>query len=649
VLSRNAVASVGIVAAITLANTGVPAHPLDPLTAAELGAVVEILKADSLVDEGTRFPQIRLEEPTKAAVLAWQPGDAAPPRQALAILRRDGAISEALVDLDARKVVSVTAREGAQSPVLFEEWGSAQAATLADAGFLEALAKRGVTDKEKVFCAPFSMGYFGIADHEGRRLLKVGCFDLRPSVNSIFGWPIEGLYAVVDLHSGKVVELHDSGVVPISPAEMNFAENSLSGLRAPLKPVTLSTPSGANVSIDGHVIGWQNWRLHVALDRRVGMVLSTVTYAGRPILYRAYQSEMFVPYHDPDYGWYSRTYFDTGEYGAGLLTTPLQAGIDCPTDAYFMAATINDDNGGPLEIPNAICIFERNTGDPVWRHAEPLNQTYEGRPDVELVARFVPTIGNYDYVIDFVFDLAGEVTTRVGATGIDALKGVRSASMADPTAAADTAVGTLVAPNLVAVNHDHFINFRLDLDVDGPDNTLVRDAYVKQRLDGARRSIYRIETEPVATETGIALGHQVAKWRVLSTEAKNGMGNPTGYELVHHAHTPLLMDEDDWPAKRGAFAGKDLWVTPYDPGQRYAGGDYVFGSKGDDGLAEWTRAGRPVTGTDLVLWVNMAFNHMTRAEDLPVMPTTWHEFKLRPFNFHDRNPALDLRSQFAGD
>ena len=437
---RTLSATVGILSGLCLGASALAAHPLDPLTADELKAVGEVLRADGLVDDGTRFPQIRLEEPEKAKVLAWRPGAAAPPRQAFAVLRQDGAIREAVVDLGSKKVVSLTAREGAQSPVLFEEWGSAQEATLADPRFMEALAKRGVTDKDKVFCAPFSMGYFGVADHEGRRLLKVGCFDLRPSVNSMFGWPIEGLYAVVDLHAGKVIELHNSGVVPISPAEMNFAENSLPSLRDPLKPVTVATPSGANVSIDGHTVGWQNWRFHVALDRRVGMTLSTVSYAGRPILYRAYQSEMFVPYHDPDYGWYSRTYFDTGEYGAGLLTTPLQVGIDCPANAYFMGATINDDTGGPLEIPNAICIFERNTGDPVWRHAEPLNQTYEGRPDVELVARFVPTIGNYDYVIDFVFDLAGEITTRVGATGIDALKGVKSASMADATAAADTDV-----------------------------------------------------------------------------------------------------------------------------------------------------------------------------------------------------------------
>ena len=36
-------------------------------------------------------------------------------------------------------------------------------------------------------------------------------------------------------------------------------------------------------------------------------------------------------------------------------------------------------------------------------------------------------------------------------------------------------------------------------------------------------------------------------------------------------------------------------------------------------------------------------HHLTRAEDLPVMPTIWHSFKLRPHNFFDRNPAIDLR------
>ncbi len=34
--------------------------------------------------------------------------------------------------------------------------------------------------------------------------------------------------------------------------------------------------------------------------------------------------------------------------------------------------------------------------------------------------------------------------------------------------------------------------------------------------------------------------------------------------------------------------------------------------------------------------------HITRAEDWLAMPTVCHSFRLRPFNFFDRNPAIDV-------
>ncbi|MCY3971487.1 MAG: hypothetical protein OXG74_16275, partial [Acidobacteria bacterium] len=59
-------------------------------------------------------------------------------------------------------------------------------------------------------------------------------------------------------------------------------------------------------------------------------------------------------------------------------------------------------------------------------------------------------------------------------------------------------------------------------------------------------------------------------------------------------------------------------------------------------LPEWTEADRPIQDTDIVLWHTVGMHHLPRAEDWPVMPVLWHGFELRPFDFFDRNPALDL-------
>jgi len=624
------------------------AHPLDPLTADEIRVAAQVARTDARF-ASAQFASILLDEPAKADVIAWRPGTTLPRRARLVVMTPSSAF-EVVTDLTARRIVSVIERKGVEPPVMASEFEVAKI-VLTHPEFRAALAKRGVTDPDKVFCSPMTAGYFAIPEHAGKRIIKVGCYDLRRTTTNMWGWPIERLYAVVDLHERKVLSVADAGVVPIADRDQNFTEAAAGTLRAARKPTVLAQPQGANVVINGNEIAWGNWRFHARIDGRVGTVISVARWQDgdklRSVLYQGYVSEMFVPYMDADYGWYSRTYFDTGEYGAGTMATPLKPGVDCPGTAAFLPTTFGDDKGEPITTPNALCIFERGTGDPIWRHAEPLNQTYEGRANVELVVRMAAAVGNYDYLFDWVFNDAAEIEARIGATGIDSLKGVKTRTMADATAASDTRYGTLVAPNLVAVNHDHYFNFRLDLDVDGSANSFNQDTYrpVTLPADSPRRSIYVVEPTIAASEKAAAIntGHEPSKFRVMNESQTNEVGNAVSYEVLVANHAKLLLDPDDWPAKRAGFLQHDIWVTPYAPSERYAGGEYMFQSTGSDGLRVWTAGDRPIRNQDIVVWVNMGMHHLTRAEDLPVMPTIWHSFKLRPHNFFNRNPAIDLR------
>jgi primary-amine oxidase len=376
--------------------------------------------------------------------------------------------------------------------------------------------------------------------------------------------------------------------------------------------------------------------------------MSRVTYRDgnelRQVVYQLSTAEMFVPYMDPSQTWAYRAYMDIGEYGFGALSSPLKPGTDCPVDATFLDATVSDDHGKPLTLKNVVCIFERETGDPLWRHYEFFTESHESRPDVELIVRMAPEVGNYDYLLDYAFNRNGEIEVRVGAYGIIATKGAASRSMRDATAAADTRYGTLVAPNLVGVNHDHFMSFRVDLDVDGQDNRLVTDEFVPKPIanNPLRRSLWQVERSVADSEQVIETAHKSAWYRVESGKRRNAMGNPTSFQIaLSHSDTSLLP-EDEPQQQRASFSSSPLWVTRYHPDETFAAGDYPNQNRNVEGLPQFVSNHESVRDTDLVTWITIGFRHQTRAEDWPVMPAMWHSFRLRPFNFFDRNPGLDV-------
>jgi len=634
------------------------AHPLDGLSAEEYRRVTEILRGAELAADDTLYPLIELLEPAKAEVLAWTDGDELD-RRATAHFTTAGGFTSAVVNITQGTVESAEPA-GGQPMVLFSEFVSAMEVALGHPEMVAGLESRGLTPDD-VFCLPLTAGNFLTDDYVGSRLMKVPCY-VNPQGSNFYAKPIEGLYAVVDLATREVRRVVDEGAVALPTDPWGYTEEEVEA-RLPLRPQSraaqLSQDGGPNFTIDGSQISWDIWRMRYRVDKRPGLVLSGIEVNDggdwRSVLYQAHLSEVFVPYMDPSEGWYWRTYMDSGEYGFGLFLTPLTPGIDCPAYATFLPAVINDDLGNPLEIPDAICIFERSIGDPAWRHFEIFAQSEEkfvpaeGRPATELVVRTASEVGNYDYLIDYRFHPDGQMFIKIGATGLDAVKGVATTSMDDATAGADTAYGTLIAPHVVAANHDHYFNFRLDFDIDQPANHFAVMEIVPGEVpdDSPRRSLWQVRHSMPASEleARYQISAQTPRYFHISNTARQGpLGHHPGY-MIHHgsiAYGPFDF-ADDPPMKRNAYIEHSVWNTVYDPSQRYAGGNFPMQSDGSDTLATWVEADRPLIGQDVVTWFTAGFHHIPRMEDWPVMSTDWKTVHIMPHNFFPHNPALTLR------
>ncbi|WP_205908949.1 tyramine oxidase [Metarhizobium album] len=654
---RTYLASAAVLASIV--STSAVAHPLDGLSAEEYQQINKILREQKIVDDTTLFPLIELDEPAKADVLKWKDGDTLDRKASVQFTSPDG-FREALVNISQGTVESNEAIKG-QPMVLFTEFMGALQGALADPRMVDGLAKRGLKP-EQAFCLPLTAGNFFTEEFENSRLMKVPCYHV-PEGSNFYAKPIEGLFAVYDIGKKTVVNVIDTGAVDLPGDNWGYTEEEVAArtpLREKTNKVTLQQDGGANYKITGSHLEWDIWRLNFRVDKRPGLVVSNLDVKDgkdwRSVIYQAHLSEVFVPYMDPTEGWYWRTYMDSGEYGFGLFLSPLTAGIDCPTHATFLPATIADDQGNPLVIPNAICIFERSNGDPAWRHFEVFAQTpekplpAEGRPATELVIRTASEVGNYDYLIDYRLQQNGQVNIYVGATGLDAVKGVASKSMKDPTAKADTQHGTLIAPNLVAANHDHYFNFRIDFDVDQPINHFSTMDIVPAKLDdkSPRKSMWTVEHKMPHSEleARYKISSMQPRYFMVSDPSREGyLGHEGGY-MIHHgdvSYGPFDFTNDP-PMKRNAYIEYSVWNTVYDPKQRYTGGKYAMQSDGSDTLAEWVKADKPLMGKDIVTWFSAGFHHIPRMEDWPVMSTEWKTVHIMPHNFFAHNPALTIRN-----
>ena len=182
-------------------------------------------------------------------------------------------------------------------------------------------------------------------------------------------------------------------------------------------------------------------------------------------------------------------------------------------------------------------------------------------------------------------------------------------------------------------------------------------------VDGMRNAVEEVEARRVPMGPGNPYGNAFPSARTRLTresEAQRVADDAEGrvWHIINPSDQPARAGRRLRAATRGqaraagrpvarstaraAFATHHLWVTAYDPAERYPAGDFVNQHPGGAGLPAWTAADRSIDGEDIVVWHTFGTTHFPRPEDWPVMPVDHVGFTLKPVGFFDRNPTLDV-------
>ncbi|PUA80235.1 primary-amine oxidase [Nocardioides currus] len=617
-------------------------HPLTPLTEDEFRATAAILRRDQGLDGSWRFAGIELAEPAKTLVKAWKAGDAVE-RSALAVLwnRESNEAAEAVVDLTGDAVTSWTIVPGATPNFTVDEWHDIDVAMKSHPDVRAALAERGITDMDLVLFDAWTYAKALMPPQYADRRLGWCDIWVRKTPNgSPYAHPVPGMKLIVDMNTSELLDIErgpDPGMPEVKgeyvPAEWGGEQ------RTDIAPLQIVQPEGVSFTLDGEELRWQKWSMRVGFNYREGMTLHAISYDGRDVAHRMSFAEMIVPYRDPSFEHVRRTAYDIGEWGLGFMTTSLELGCDCLGEITYLDATLHDTQGEPFTIGNAICIHEEDNAI-LWKHVDE-HAGAEVRRMRRFVVSFHATVANYEYIVYWRFYQDGNIECEVRATGIMVTTPYDAEAGAPRT-------GTRVDNTTYAPIHQHFIVARLDLDVDGPTQTVleVDSEVVPVGPDNPHGLAVRTVATPVRSEAESGRDFSWERqrgWKVINPNATNAHGDHPAYKLVPSASIPSLMEPGTPQFERAPVIGHTVWVTANHPEERWPAGAYPTQSTTDvRGMSEWVADDEPLEDADVVLWYVFGIHHVPRPEDWPVMPADTVAWWLKPFGFFDENPSLDV-------
>ena len=577
------------------------AHPLEALTADEIRAAVSAVRSDGRLDEHARFAAVTLEPPSKEVVAAHRPGEPVGRRVRLVIVPgRHSAVIEAIVDVGSGEVLSWDERQGVRPALLFDEPSlhhrPAGRPGVAD-GDATAGHHRLRHRSRSTRGRPATSGW---RIEEGRRITRCLAYYRENPDDNGYAHPVEGLIAFVDMARGEVLEVVDHGVVPLPPETGSYCPEDHGPLRADLRPARDRPARGPELHRRG-----QPASVAEVVAARVdgpdeGLVLHAVGYDDggrvRPILHRASITEMVVPYGDPGpmHGW--KNAFDAGEWGLGRMANSLDLGCDCLGEIHYLDAVFANETRPALRGRERDLHPRGGLRHPLEAQTCTAGRT-EVRRSRRLVISSISTVGNYEYGFYWYFYLDGTIQLEVKLTGI-------LSTMAVAPGRAPARFASMVAPELAAPFHQHLFNARLDLEVDGPRNS-VYEVDVESPTRRARTTRGPTPSRPVSP-----LGPTSRRPSGWSTRPQPDLEvrQPRGAQRAWASPWPTSSSPGRrrpcWPTRTRASARRAGFATPQPvgdavrPDERRAAGDHPNQHPGGDGLPALDRGRPPLVDTD---------------------------------------------------
>jgi primary-amine oxidase len=169
---------------------------------------------------------------------------------------------------------------------------------------------------------------------------------------------------------------------------------------------------------------------------------------------------------------------------------------------------------------------------------------------------------------------------------------------------------------------------------------------------------YTTTSTAVENESGHDLDHTTNRsFKIVNENKLNPTTlSPVGFKLLPSYSQLLLAHPRSFHARRSEFAQHAVWVTRYQDDELFPAGKHTMQSMGGDGIASAIERRRKEAGgggggeasstsvreSDIVVWHTFGSTHNPRIEDWPVMPCEKMTVGLKPVNFFEGNPGIDV-------